>query len=36
MGENRVPVGAYAASHAAARAYRALWQDISALMLKAR
>lgn len=35
MGENRAPVGAYAASHAAARAYRALWQDISALILKA-
>jgi len=35
MGENRAPVGTYAASHAAARAYRALWQDISALTLRA-
>jgi len=35
MGENRAPVGTFAASHAAARAYRALWQDINALILKA-
>ena len=35
MGENRAPVETYAASHAAARAYRALWQDISALALGA-
>ncbi|MEA2078482.1 MAG: AAA family ATPase [Pseudomonadota bacterium] len=33
MGENRAPVGAYAASHAAARAYRSLWQDINTLIL---